>query len=293
MTNHMIEFSCVYCGRQVGVSGELAGKTMACPACGHSILVRKREPGEALKPAPSGEAGTRENAEDWQTKSDREVFDRLLAGTLPIEDRRRLAARRLRWLPLPRCDDVTLFALSSAFSLLWFIDPGPAADLREAFTLLSLHEVSFVPALTLVVTAVSLLNLLLQRPKSDREEFMMLLFVVTVAAGTGVRAGHVAMQEHLGRLMAFPAWSIVSSVLLLLLFRLGLVDSDSISRKAGVLQVILTAVSVTALLAVCQYHFKLHWAITFSIVICYIMGPHNTIRNLFGWKPPTFTARHA
>jgi len=291
MAGRMIEFSCVYCGQQVRVNEERAGETTACPACGHSIIVRRREPGEAMKPASSGATDTRENTEDWQGKSDQEVFDRLLFKTLPVEDRRRLAATRLRWLPIPRCDDVTLFALSSAFSLLWFLNPGPAADLREAFSLLGLNDVRFVPALTLVAATVSFINLLLQRPKSDREEFMTLLFVVTVAAGTGIYAGYTAIQGHLAWLMIFPAGSILGSVLLPLLFLFGLVDSDLVGRRAGLVQVTLTAAAVTALLAVCQYRFKLHWAITFSIVICYIMSLHSTVRSVFDRWPPASTAR--
>lgn len=289
----MIEFSCVYCGRRVRGDEALAGETMVCPICGHSVLVRKKEPGEALKPAPAGGAGAREEIEDWQGKSDQEVFDRLLAGALPVEDRRRLTAGSLSWLPIPRCDDVTLFALSSAFSLLWFLNPGPAADLREAFSLLGLNDVRFVPVLTLVAATVSLIHLLFQRPKSDREEFMMLLFMIAVAAGTGAYAGYIAVQEHLGWLMLFPAWSILTGVLLLLLFLLGLVDSDPVGRRASLFQVLLTAVSTTALLAVCQYRFKLHWAITFSIVICYIMSLHNTIRGVFRRRPPASPGRHA
>ncbi len=291
MADHVIEFSCMYCGQSVRANEAQAGGTIKCPACGHSIIVRRREPGEALKPAPSGAADTREDTEDWQGKSDQEVFDRLLLQTLSVEQRRRLAARRRRWLPTPRCDDVTSFALTLGFSLLWFINPGPAADLREAFSLLGLNDVRFVPVLTLVVMTVSLLSLLLQRPKSDREQFMMLLFVVTVAAGTGTYAGYTAIREHLGWLMVFPVGNILGGVLLPLLLVLGLTDSGPISRKASLLQGIITGVAVVALLAICQYRFKLHWAITFSIVICYLMSLHNTIRGIFGRRPPAFTAR--
>ncbi len=287
----MIEFSCVYCGRQVRVLEELAGQTTACPACGHSIIVRRKEPGEALRSTPGDDAGPRRNAEDWHAKSDQEVFDRLLLRTLPVGDRRRLSIGRLQWLPIPRCDDVTLFGLSLAFSVLWFINPGPAVDLREAFSLLSLHDVRFVPALTVLAAIMSLLNLVLQRPKSDREEFMTLLFVVVVAAGTGIHAGRIAIQEHLGWLVVLPAWSIVNSVLLPLLFWLGVVDGGSAGRRRGIFQVTLTIVTVTALLAVCQYRFKLHWAITFSILICYILSLHNTIRGVFSRRPATATIR--
>ncbi len=283
----MIEFSCVYCGEPVRANEEQAGETMECPACGHSIIVRRKEPGEALKPAPSDDADARRETEDWQGKSDQEVFDRLLFKTLAAGEKRRLAARRRRWLPIPRCDDVTLFALSFGFWLLWSINPGPEADFREAFSLLGpSHLVTWVPILALIVAIVSLLSLLLRRSKSDREEFMTVLFVVTVAAGAGTYAGYTAMQEHLGWLIVFPVGSILGSVLLPVLLVLGLVDSEPISRWSGLVQAMLAAAAVAALLMICQYRFRLHWAITFSIVICYLMSLHNTIRSIFGPRPP-------
>ena len=58
---------------------------------------------------------------------------------------------------------MTLFALSLTFSLLWFINPGPAADLREAFSLLSLNQMRRA-GVDHFAAIVSLLNLLLQRP---------------------------------------------------------------------------------------------------------------------------------
>jgi len=290
----MIEFPCVYCGRLVRADEALTGKVMECPACGHSVVVRVREPGEAMKEAARNDAGARRTTEDWQAKSDQEIFDRLLFKTLTAEDRRGLAARRLRWMPIPRCDGLTLFALSLAFSLLWFIDPEPAIDLRRAFSSLNIDDVRFVPALTLIAAAISLINLLLGRPRSDRETFMMLLFTTVVAAGTGVYAGYIVVQRHLGWWMAFPAWNILSSALLMLLFHLGVADTEHTDgTKANLLQAIVSAVSTTALLAACHYHFHLHWAIAFSITVGYTMSLHNTICGIFRRRAPGFAVHRS
>jgi DNA-directed RNA polymerase subunit RPC12/RpoP len=293
MADHRIEFSCMYCGHRVRANEEQAGETTTCPACGHSVTVRNKEPGEALKPAPARAASARQDMQDWRARSDQEVIDRLLARALPVKDRRRITAGRLRRLPIPRGDDVTVFALSLTFSWLWLINPGPADDLREAFSLLRLTEVRFVPALTILAATIALINLLLRRPKSDREEFMMMLFTVAVAMGTGIHAGRIAIQEHLGGWVIFPAWSLASGILLLLLFCLGLADSDSMSRKAGLFQALLSAISVAVLLTICQYRLDLHWAITFSIVICYVTSLHNTIRGVFIRRPPASAAYRA
>jgi DNA-directed RNA polymerase subunit RPC12/RpoP len=278
----MIEFSCIYCGGLIKADAESAGKTVECPACGHSIVVRVREPGEAMKKAAREDTGEQRTTEDWQARSDQEIFDRLLFKTLTTQDRRGLAARRLRWMPIPRCDGLTLLALSLTFSLLWFIDAEPATDLRQALSSLNIGDVRFVPALTVIAAVMSLINLLLDRPKSDRETFMMLLFTMAVATGTGAYAGYIIAQRHLGWLMIFPAWNILSSALLLLLFHLRVADVEHASgTKANLLQVMISAISTTAVLAACHYRFHLHWAVTFSITVGYAMSLHNTICGIF------------
>jgi len=280
--NRMIEFSCVYCGGLIKVDAESAGKIVPCPACGHSVVARAREPGEAMKEPTREDTSERKTTEDWQARSDQEILDHLLFKTLTSADRRSLAARRLWWMPIPRCDSLTLFALSLAFSLLWFIDAEPAKDLLKAFAPLNIGDVRFVPALTIIAAAVSLVSFLLDRPPSDRETLMMMLFTTVVATGTGAYAGYITMQRHLGWFMIFPVWNILSGALLALLFRLGVTDTeyaDGVMRR--LLQAMTSAVSTTALLTACHYHFHLHWAIAFSITIGYTMSLHNTICGVF------------
>jgi len=284
----------MYCGRLITADAESAGKTMECPACGHSVVVRVREPGEALKEPAREEPGEQKTTENWQDKSDQEIFDRLLLTTLTAEDRRRLAARRLRWMPIPHSDSLTLFALSLAFSLLWFMDAEPAADLRKAFSSLNIGDVRFVPALTALVAVMSLVNLLLGRSKSDRETFMMLLFTLVVAAGTGIYAGYIIVHRHLGWLMVFPSWNLLSIALLLLLFRLGVVDTGYANGTgANLLQAIASALSTAGLLAACHHYFHVHWAITFSITVCYTMSLHNTICAIFSGRVPGLAVRRS
>ena len=118
----------------------------------------------------------------------------------------------------------------------------------------------------------------------------MLLFVVTVAAGTGSTRSHRGTGAP-GLVVTFPAWSVFNSVLRYFCSP-GPADSDPIGRRAGLLQAILTAAAVTALWRSARYRFNLHWAITFSILICYIMSLHNTIRGVFGRRPTVSTTRH-
>ena len=72
-------------------------------------------------------------------------------------------------------------------------------------------------------------------------------------------------------------------LLLLLLAHAGLLDTDCIVDGAAKFwQVVIALVSVGVLLGVCEYVFKLHWAITYSVCVGYTMGLHHTITGLFG-----------
>ena len=84
-------------------------------------------------------------------------------------------------------------------------------------------------------------------------------------------------------MMIFPAWNIINGGLLLLCFHTGLLDPDCIlDRAAKFFQVALTVICVGILLAVCQYGFKLHWAITYSVCVGYTMSLHHGLTDIFG-----------
>ena len=99
----------------------------------------------------------------------------------------------------------------------------------------------------------------------------------------------VRTEEGLaGKHIECPAWNILNAGLLLLLFRLGIVDTDCIvDEQASFAEVVLTAICVPILLTVCRYWFELQWAVTFSIAVAYTMSLHNGIRDVFGVRRPT------
>ena len=84
----------------------------------------------------------------------------------------------------------------------------------------------------------------------------------------------------------FPAWNVLGGVALLLEFCAGLITTDSIvERRPSLWQIVLTTASITVLLLPCQYVLKLHWAITYSITVCYTTSLLSVVEDLFGVRP--------
>ena len=118
----------------------------------------------------------------------------------------------------------------------------------------------------------------------------MLFFAVSVSTGTGLYAGYYMIKNTEGWLLLFPLWNVIYSGLLLIKFWLmfrGLkygrnLDVSYISdRNATLAEVILASASGIIILTICQFVFKLHWAITFSICISYMTSFEKAVRSVF------------
>jgi DNA-directed RNA polymerase subunit RPC12/RpoP len=283
----VIEFPCLYCGQSVRTEEGLAGTHIECPACGHSVAVHQRKLGDALRPIRDADEEEQKKASSWEQKSDREIAERLLPKAMTNQEQQEQAVKKAFSFLTPRYDDLTLFALSLSFLLLWLINADLRRDLTKVFLEGWSGDITIWLIVAVIGMALSLINVFLQREKSDFEKSTMLIFAVVVTAGTGLYAGWIMLHESKGWLLIFPAWNILNGGLLLLLFRLGVVDTDCIvDEQASFAEVVLTAICVPVLLTVCHYWFELHWAVTFSIAVAYTMSLHNGIRDVFGARRP-------
>jgi DNA-directed RNA polymerase subunit RPC12/RpoP len=278
----MKQITCMYCGEDLPAAAKSIGKTVRCPACNHKMRIRPPAPS---KPQPREKDKTTKAAQ-WEGKSDKEIAEQLLATPLSKVERQRQAIRDSISFLLPRYDDLTLFALAVTVLMLLATN----ADLREIVTAAvsgGMHS-DLVPWLAVAVLgmAFSLFNVFFQREKSDLEKGTMLIFAVGVTAGTAIWASDVMLAQSRGWLLIFPAWNAANGALLLFLFRLGLVDTSCIADlKASLVQIAVTIVSIAILVAVCQYVFRLHVAITFSIAVGYTMSLLGSLRDVFGLHP--------
>ncbi len=312
----MIRFACVYCGAKVTARDTQACQQAKCPACGHRLRVPARhvaqpppagnaepDPSRPQAEGPHAGAGEPAAAARWGGMSNKQIAKALLKKPLRPEQEERLATRRKLLPLLPHYDDLTLFALSATFLLLALTGsitvtmPEPLrvdSSLPEVFAALAgelLGRFAWLFALAAIGMIASLVGVFMPGPKSRPVKFLMLSFAVFATGGIGVYAGMVILEEvHVWPLMIFPLWNIGSGLTLLFLFRLGLMDPDCIvDRKPTAVQVIVTLASILLLLAICRYALHLHWAITYSICVCYTVSLNHTLQDFFGIGPKPLT----
>lgn len=290
----MKQITCMYCGEDLPGAEKSIGKTVRCPACKHKMRIRAPAP---AKPQPRKEHKS-SKAAAWDGKSDAEIAEQLLvkaptkgrqrqrAKAPTAEERRRQAVRKHLSPLLPRYDDLTLFALSLTFLLLFAANADLRETLADVVVWTRRGDVLILLGAAALGMVFSLFNVFLKREKSKFEKLTMLIFAVGVTAGTGVYAGYIMLKQSPGPLMIFPVWNIINGGLLLLLFHGGVVDTSCIAdTKAGLLQIGVTVVSLAILLALCQYTFRLHWSISFSIAVGYTMSLLGGLRDVFGLRP--------
>jgi len=280
----MIRFSCMYCGRKIRANGRSGGKRAHCPGCGHALLI-PRCPGAAEESATEGVSPVSQDAgEAWEGMSNKQIA-RLLLRRRPVtpENRSRAAAKAVASPLLPRYDELTLFVLSAALLMLLAINPESKAELAGAVRHVNNGETLALLGIAAVGMIFSLFGVFLKGSKPDLVKWPMLIFAVLVTAGTGIYAGYVTVRTTRSWLMIFPAWNIINGVVLLLMLRSGLMDTDCIiDGAARFWQVVVALICVGVLVVGCEYLCKLHWAITYSVCVGYTMGLHHSITNVFG-----------
>ena len=285
----------MYCGRKIWAKDRLVGTRIPCPACGH--IVRVGTPSRA-KDEKALRDSTATDTPDWRGLSDRQIARELRKRTATTEqEHKRQAMTRALSSLLPRYDSLTLFALSSAFVLLLLLEPkaprhplalaAPISEelgepLARVVWSLAEHFAILVPLAGLGMV-LSLLGVFYPKPKPEEVKWLMLCFAVVVTAGTGVYAGYVMLATTRSWLLVFPAWNILNSVVPLLLFRAGLLDTEVIvDTSVRFWQIVVTLVATTVLLGVCLHIFELCWAIAYSICVGYTMSLHHAITDAFG-----------
>jgi hypothetical protein len=130
----------------------------------------------------------------------------------------------------------------------------------------------------------SIYNVFTTREKTDTEKWIMLIFAVLTNAGTGIISGWYVLSSSIIRdwLIIFPLWNIINGVLLIVMLRLKIIDEDCISdRNATLKEVVIGLLAVLTVFILCNYVFKLHWAIILSICIVYTTSLDKGLQSVF------------
>jgi DNA-directed RNA polymerase subunit RPC12/RpoP len=289
----VIHFTCAYCGRKIRARDTQACRKAKCPACGHTVRVpRKQAPPVTAEAQGQPENAQTDREEQWEGKSDKEIAKLLLGKTLMPEERVQSAAQRVLAPLVPQYDDLTIFALSAAFLLLYLIGPGITVDLfqdymnrqLEGTVVLRPARIGMLSVLAGVGMIASLVGVFFDWQKPRPVKLLMLSFAVLATGGIGIYAGLVTLRTTRGWLMmVFPLWNVINGAILLLMFGGSIMDAECVvDRRPRPSQIVVTLISISLLLAICRYAFNLHWAITYSICVCYTMSLNHTLQDLFG-----------
>lgn len=291
----MIRFLCKNCGQKIKTYEKFAGKRAKCPKCKHSLVVPRlkkvRKPTTtkllSIKSNPNQSSHTLASKIDTQTTKDpmglkicEETTDKKQGSFLK-----------------PHYTETTLFIMSTMLISLFVVSKTMRKDLNASISWW-LDDRDFRSYISLIVLAVFLLfgfyksiyHAFSIKQKQYVEKASMLFFAVLVSTGTGLYAGYYMIRNTKGWLLLFPVWNVIYSGLLLIKFWLmfrGLkygrkLDVSYISdRNATLAEVILASASGIIILTICQFVFKLHWAITFSICISYMTSFEKAVRSVF------------
>jgi hypothetical protein len=201
----------------------------------------------------------------------------------PPEDTADLIKEKAGWL-IPVYDELSLFLTAITILLLYAVNAAMRVQIHGWLASNKYVCVYVIVAIFLSGLVLSIYNVFTTREKTDWEKWMMLIFAVTANAVSGVVAGVFVLKNSVARdwLLVFPIWNIINSVLLVVMLRFKILDQDSISdRDASSAEVVIGLIAVILIFIFCNFVFKLHWAITFSICTIYATSFDKALQSVF------------
>ncbi len=268
----MIRFKCIYCGQKILVDDDKQGKKGHCPKCSHLLVVPRD-----ISKRPSLSADISEKAQ-----KSRETLA-MLSTSKDMPDDADFYGEKAGWF-IPSYDELSLFLMSATLILLLIFNSHMRQQIYSG--IIELHDlrIYLFGVIFIIGMCLSVFHIFTKRKKSDFEKDTMLFFAVVANAFTGIIAGgHVLLNSDTSNLLiVFPLWNIINGIIMLLLFRGGFINEKCIAdREAAAREVILGLFSVIVIFILCDYVFKLHWAITFSICIVYTTSFDKALQSVF------------
>jgi len=194
---------------------------------------------------------------------------------------------RVKGFFLPTFSELSLFMMSVSFLLVFFFNESLRSRIFKILDKPS-HDPRIVMLLLFFGAGLflSLYHVFTEREKTNPEKYAMLFFAVVANGVCGILASKYVMDKSTGAHPIFfilPMWNIFNCVLLLVSFRVGWITDRNISDEDATRFVVLFGLLITVcIFVVCQFLFKLYWAITFSICIIYATSFSDALGAVFG-----------
>lgn len=271
----MIRFKCIYCGQSVLAPRDGIGRQGKCPKCSHILRVPKTTEG---RPAIGGDRdaaarrrsvlATKGFSPTWDSSPD--YAPEYLIDEAPPIDFVYLYGEKAGWL-IPTYDELSLFLTALATILLFALNGQMRTLVYRCMVVMRFEPrllvfgVFFLGGLCLC-----LYHAFAKTEKTYGEKQCMLFFAVMVNAITAILAGIHLIKGSSGWLLIFPIWNITNGILLLLMLWLKIINETCIrDRKPTAGRIVTGSMALLIIFALCNFAFRLYWALTFSICIIY------------------------
>lgn len=199
------------------------------------------------------------------------------------EDTAELIREKAGWL-IPVYDELSLFLTATTLILLYIVNTTMRVQIHNWISEYNNVWIYIVGAIFLCGLYLSVYHVFITREKTEAEKWGMLIFAVMANAITGIIAGLYVLKNDNVRdwQLVFPIWNIINGALLLLMLRFKIIDEECISdRDANATEVVIGLTAILIIFAICNYVFKLYWAITFSICIIYATSFDRALQSVF------------
>ena len=191
---------------------------------------------------------------------------------------------------IPRYTAGTIYLMALSFALLF----GTNGDLRSQMaSVFDYHPVGAILMYLIVglfwLAAITCPLTLGELHKSDKRS--LLIFALLINGYAGVTGGWHSMMNSEGILILFPIWNIFNCLFLLLLAKLKIVDEGNfVDTPIAGRQIVVGTIALLILFYLCQFRWKFHWGITFSICVSYASAASAMIQHIFPAPPSKFVA---
>ncbi len=174
-------------------------------------------------------------------------------------------------LLLPQYDEIVLFTMSFTCVLL-LITGIFSIDQEAQFVPRRGYDPQMIAIIFIFIAGLvlSIYHAFVDRPKTQIEKSFMLFFAVLVNAFSGFMASAYDLANTSGWLEVFPILNMVNCLVLLFMWRIGVLDESSISdQHAPRIQVLLAMAIILLLYYICHIIYNLTWIQTLSICLVY------------------------
>lgn len=188
---------------------------------------------------------------------------------------------------IPTYDKLSLLLMALTFILLFITNSQMRVFEPDANKVISQTESFIYTAklfLLIAIVPTFFIFRIFGQTDADLKKQIVLFFVVLINAYSGIIAGiHVISNiSDSNWLLIFPIWNIINSLLMLSMFYMKVIDEECISdRKTTLFRFCLGLIAILGIFFVCNYIFKLYWAVTFSICMVYTTSFDRALQNVF------------